>query len=396
MPLSEFAARKAKPRDKPYKLSDGGGLYLHVQSSGSKLWRLKYRYQGKEKLLSYGPYPQITIAEARVKREASKKLLREGRDPSVQKRLDRIAERTAHRNTFGLIASEYLSNLEANEVTTSTLAKNRWLLQGIASSLSSRPIKDISSAEILDLLKRIEKSGRRETTRRLRSTISAVFRLAIVTLRAENDPTTALRGALLPPKPKGRAAIIEEADFGALLCSVDSYDGWPSITAALNFLILTCVRPGEVRGAVRSEFDLAKEIWRIPAERMKMRRPHNVPLSRQAIAILEDVWMLSEDAELVFPSVRTNKRPLSENAFNSAMRRMGYTKEEVTSHGFRVTASTILNSRGFDPDVIEAVLAHQDRNTVRRAYNRSTYWDQRVVLMQQWADLLDEFRLLKK
>ncbi|MCP4935510.1 MAG: tyrosine-type recombinase/integrase [bacterium] len=396
MALSEFAARKAKSREKPYKLSDGGGLFLHVQPGGSKLWRLKYRYQGKEKLLSYGPYPQITIAEARIKREASKKLLGEGGDPSVQKKMDSIAIRAESRNTFGLIAEEYLENLAANDAAPSTLAKNKWLLQDVASPLTSRPIKDISSAEILDLLKRVEKSGRRETTRRLRGTISGVFRLAIVTLRADNDPTSALRGALLPPKPKGRAAIIDEADFGALLCSIDDYDGWPTISAALSFLILTCVRPGEVRGATRSEFDLAKAIWHIPAERMKMRRPHDVPLSRQALTILEDIWMLSDNAELVFPSIRAKKRPLSENAFNSAMRRMGYAKEEVTSHGFRVTASTILNSRGFDPDVIEAVLAHQDKNAIRRAYNRSSYWDQRVVLMQQWADLLDKFRQLKR
>ncbi len=193
-------------------------------------------------------------------------------------------------------------------------------------------------------------------------------------------------------KRQGRAAITDEGKLGSLLTAIDDYDGWPTISAALKLLILTCVRPGEVRGATRSEFDLDKAVWRIPAERMKMRRPHEVPLSRQALDVLVDVWPLSEGTRLVFPSIRSKERPLSDNSFNAALRRMGFTKDEVTAHGFRVTASTILNSRGFAPDVIEAVLAHQDPNAIRRAYNRASYWDQRVELMQQWADLLDEFR----
>ena len=394
MALSEFAARKAKPRKNPYKLSDSGGLFLHVQPGGSKPWRLKYRFDGKEKLLSFGPYPLITIAEARVEREKAKKLICEGTDPSIHKKLERIAAATANRNTFGLVAEEYLANLKDKDASEATLTKNKWLLKDIASPLSNRAISEITSAEVLDLLKKVEKSGRRETARKLRGTISSVFRLAIMTLRAENDPTIALRGALLPPKRKGRAAIIDEKEFGALLCTIDGYSGWATVTAALKFQILTCVRPGEVRGATRSEFNLEKATWRIPAERMKMRRPHDVPLSSQALTILGDIWPLSNNAELVFPSVRSNLQQLSENAFNAALRRMGYTKDEVTSHGFRVTASTILNSRGFDPDVIEAVLAHQDRNAIRRAYNRASYWEQRIELMQKWADLLDDFRNL--
>ncbi|MFV2035215.1 MAG: tyrosine-type recombinase/integrase, partial [Halocynthiibacter sp.] len=384
MALSEFAARKAKPRQKPYKLTDGGGLFLLVQPNGSKLWRHKYRFEGKEKLLSFGPYPLTTIAEARAKREAAKKLLAEGSDPSVKKRLEKIAATTASRITFGLVAEEYLANMADNDAAAATLSKNRWLLEDIASSLSSRPVKEITSAEVLDLLKRVEKSGRRETARKLRGVISSVFRLAIVTLRAENDPTIALRGALKSPKTKGRAAIIDEAELGALLCTIDTYSGWPTVKGALKFLLLTCVRPGEVRGAVRSEFDREKAVWRIPAERMKMRRPHDVPLSRQALTILEDLWPLSDGTKLIFPSVRSMRQQLSENAFNAALRRMGYTKDEVTAHGFRVTASTILNSRGFDPDVIEAVLAHQDQNSIRRAYNRASYWDQRIEMMQKW------------
>lgn len=367
-------------------------MHLLIAPSGSKLWRLKYRFGGKEKLLSFGPYPLISIAEARAKRDEAKKALLEGNDPSSEKRQQKLAAEAAARNTFGLIAAEYIANLEAKMAAPVTVAKNKWLLEDLASPLAERPIKEITAAELLNLLKKVELSGRRETARRLRGVIGGVFRLAIVTLRAEQDPTQVLKGALLPPVRTGRAAIVDERELGALLCTIDEYDGWPTITAALQFLILTCVRPGEVRFAVRSEFDFEKATWSIPAERMKMRQSHVVPLSRQALQILTGVWPLSEGGKLVFPSVRSKQKPLSENALNSALRRMGYTKDEVTSHGFRASASSILNDREFDPDVIEAVLAHQDGNAVRRAYNRATYWNQRVKLMQEWADLLDRFR----
>ena len=392
MALSEFAVRKAKPLDKPYKLTDGGGLYLHVQPNGSKYWRLKYRYLGKEKLLSFGPYPLVTIAEAREKQREAKKLLLEGIDPGAKKKQDRLDAIAKQQQTFGLLADEYLERQEQKGTAPATLKKTTWLLKNLAEPLADRPIHEITSAELLILLQTIEKSGRRETARRLRGTISSVFKLAIVTLRAKEDPTVPLHGALLPPKVEGRAAITDEAAVGKLLRAIDEYDGWPTIRSALQFLMLTCVRPGEVRGATRSEFNLEKKVWSIPAERMKMRAAHIVPLSRQALAVLEDVWPLSEGGELVFPSIRSKLRPLSENAFNSALRRMGYTKDEVTAHGFRATASSILNARGYDADVIESVLAHQDRNAIRRAYNRATYWNQRVGLMQDWADLLDELR----
>ena len=392
MALSEFAARRAKPKEKAYKLFDGDGLYLLVNPSGSKLWRLKYRYGGKEKLLSFGPYPLIPIVDARLKRDEAKRKLLSGTDPSEAKRQEKLTAEVEARNTFGLIAAEYIENLEARNRSPITVEKNRWLLEDLASPLSARPIKEITAAEILDLLRKIEKSGRRVTAGRLRGVIGSVFRLAVMTLRAENDPTAVLKGALLPPVTKSRAAITDERELGLLLLAIDEYDGWPTISGALKFLTLTCVRPGEVRFAVRSEFDREKATWSIPAERMKMRQPHIVPLSRQALAILDDIWPLSEGGELVFPSVRSKRKPLSENALNQALRRMGYTKDEMTSHGCRASASSILNDRGFDPDVIEAVLAHQDGNAVRRAYNRATYWNARVKLMQEWANLLDEFR----
>ena len=392
--LSDLAIRAAKPREKPYKLSDGGGLHLLVQPSGGKLWRLKYRFGGKEKLLSFGAYPALALAVARQKRDEAKKQLVLGTDPAVQKKFDKLAAAAAARNTFGAIADEHLANLTASGTAETTMTKNRWMLQVLAAPLTDRPIAEILPIEVLDVLKRVEKSGRRETARKLRGAIGSVFRYAIVTLRATVDPTAPLRGALLKPIVEHRPAITDERQLGNLTCAIDDYDGWPTLRAALQILALTMTRPGDVRGMRRSEIDFEKAVWRIPAERMKMRRPHDVPLSRQALEILRDVWPLSDHGELVLPSIRSAKRPLSENAMNSALRRMGYEKHEMTSHGFRAAASTILNERGFSPDVIEAALGHQDKNAIRRAYNRATYWPERVKMLQDWADLLDEFRRL--
>nr|WP_306263985.1 tyrosine-type recombinase/integrase [Pararhizobium sp. IMCC3301] len=393
MLLRELEVRKAKSKNKPYKLPDGGGLHLLVKPNGAKLWQQRFVFMGKEKLLSHGQYPAVGIAAARRKRDAARQLLAEGTDPSVQKMLDRITASNTANTTFKLIAEEYLENLAERELAPATMRKKRWHIYDLAESLHNRSINEITSAEVLFLLKGIEKSGRRETAKKLRGTLSAIFRLAVVTLRAENDPTFPLRGALLPPKVTGRAAITDEKRFGDLLRSFEEFTGWPVIIAAMKFQILTMTRPGETRGAMKDEFDLDKQTWNIPPERMKMRREHKVPLSRQAMEIVQAHWPQIEPVELLFPSLVSNRKWLSENAFNSSLRRMGYTKEEVTAHGFRVTASTILNTRGYNPDVIEAALAHQDKNAIRRTYNRSTYWDQRMLLMQDWADLVDGFRV---
>jgi integrase len=394
MPLTHFDIQNATAEAKPYKLADSGGLFLLIQPNGSKLWRLKYRHHGTERSLSFGPYPNVSLAEARSKRDEAKRLMSEGADPAVRKKLDRIAAETAARNTFGLIVEEFLANLEANGAAPSTMSKNKWLLEDLAKPLANRPIAEITAAEILDLLKRIEKSGRRETARRLRGVMGSVFRLAVVTLRAPTDPTYALQGALLRANSKPRAAITEERKFGALLRAIDDYDGWPTIKAALKFLALTFARPGEVRGARREEILFDKSTWRIPGERTKTRRPHDVPLSRQALDVIQDMWPMSDDGDLLFPSIRSTSKPLSENALNAALRRMGFGPDEMTAHGFRATASTILNEREFNPDVIEAALAHQHENEIRRVYNRAAYWKERVAMMQTWGDLLDEFRAL--
>lgn len=394
MPLSDFSVRKATPADRPFKLADGGGLHLLITPNGSKLWRLKYRFAGREKLLSFGPYPIVSLADARKKRDDAKRLLINGSDPSAQKKLDRLKASVAAANTFGTIAREVLDNKQANDLSNSTLEKNRWLLEHLAAPLSDRPIAEITAAEILQLLKHIEKSGRRETARRLRGAIGSVFRYAMVTLRATQDPTHAIHGALLPPMVEHRAAILDEKRFGALLRAIDEFDGWPSLGAALRFLALTFARPGEVRGATRDEFKLEEGIWRIAAERTKMRRVHEIPLSRQSVSLLKDVWSLSEYGNIIFPSIRSNRRPLSDNSFNAALRRLGFTQDEMTAHGFRASASTILHERGYDSRVIETALGHQDENEIRRAYNRAKYWPERVKLMQDWAELLDNFRLL--
>jgi integrase len=394
MALTHFDLQNAKPAAKPFKLADGGGLFLIVQPNGSKQWRLRYFYLGKERSLSIRAYPIVSLADARGSREQTKRQIAAGTDPSVQKKLARLAAETASKNTFGLIAVEYLERLEANGASPATLKKNRWFLEELARPIAARAIAEITAAEVLDLLKRIEKSGRRETARRLRGVMGSVFRLAVVTLRATTDPTYALQGALLRPNTKPRAAITDECEFGGLLRAIDSFDGWATTRAALQFSALTFARPGEVRGAKRAEINFEKALWRIPPERSKMRRLHDVPLSRQAIAVLRDIWPVAEMSDLIFPSTRSSRRPLSDNAFNAALRRMGYGQEEMTAHGFRSTASTILNEHGFNPDVIEAALGHQESNSIRRAYNRATYWRERVELMQKWADMLDHFRTL--
>lgn len=374
-------------------MADGLGLFVIVRPTGSKSWQYRYQYLGSERILSLGAYPAVSLATARKKRDEAASLLAQDIDPSTQKRLDKIDAAIRARMTFKEVADDYYQRLVDRELSPATLKKKRWFIDGLAKSLHNRPIDQITAAELLAFLSPIERSGRRETAKKLRATISSIFRLAIVTMRAPADPSSALKDALAPPIVKARPAITDEKEFGALLRRLDEYTGWPVITAAMKFQILTCTRPGEVRGAQKKEFDLHSRTWTVPAERMKMRREHKIPLSRQALQIMEENWSPYDHVELIFPSLISTRKRLSENAFNTVLRRLGYSGEEVTAHGFRATASTILNVRENNPDVIEAALAHQDPNTIRRTYNRTTYWDQRVELMQRWADLCDELRL---
>lgn len=390
MPLTDTAIRRLKPKDKPFKLADGGGMYLFVKPTGSKSWRLDYRFGGKRKTLTLGVYPSVGLADARQRREAARGLLGGGLDPSVQKRIGRAAEVAAAGNTFEVVANEFLSKMQLDGRAEATVAKNRWMLVELASDLAPRPIGDITSAEVLAVLRRIERSGRVETALAMRAAIGRVFRYAIATARAQIDPTFPLRGALQRHVPTSHPAVTEIKEVGGLMRAISGYKGWPSLRAVLMIQAYCFARPGETRMMEWSEVDTENAIWSIPAAKAKMRRPHDVPLSRQALEVIAEMRTLGGRPRFVFPSMMSGKQLLSENSMNSALRRMGYTHEQHTAHGFRSMASTLLNeSRLFHPDVIETQLAHRDANTIRRIYNRATYWDDRVSMMQWWADFLD-------
>lgn len=390
MALTDLAIRSAKPKNSIQKISDGEGLQLWVQPNGSKLWRMAYRYAGKQKTLAFGTYPEVSLADARKKRDEAKSLLASGIDPSQQKRIDRLTKAISNATTFRIVAEEYLDKQKREGRSDTTIVKNRYLLEQAFPAIGERPIAEIKAAEILAILKLLERKGTLETAKRVRATIGAIIRFAIATARADSDPTTALSGAIIAPKVKHRAAILDPVALGAFLRAVEEFDGQLTTKAALRLLPLVFTRPGELRMAEWREFDLANALWVIPAARTKMRRNHEVPLARQAVDILTELHALTGRGRLVFPGLRTVERPISENTLNASMRRMGYSNEDVTAHGFRATASTLLNQSGkFSPDAIERALAHQDADAVRRAYNRGAYWNERVEMAQWWADYLN-------
>jgi integrase len=392
--LTDSAIRAAKSKtDKTVKLSEGGGLQLWVQASGSKLWNLAYRFAGKQRKLTIGSYPNIGLKRARAKREEAKKLLASGCDPSQQKRLLKLASESQKADTFEAFSREVLEKKRREGRSEKTVSKAEWLFSLAIPTLGLRPIAEITAPEVLAILRQVESEGRLESARRLRAIIGQAFRFAVATGRAMNDPTSALRGALTAPVVQHRAAIVEPVQFGALLRSIDGYDGTPEVRCALRLLALTFTRPGELRFAAWKEFDLHKAVWTIPANRMKMRRPHHVPLAPQTIALLEELRTFAGRYELLFRGARSPSRPISENTLNAALRRLGYPKENMSSHGFRAAASSLLNECGkWNADAIEAQLAHLESNTVRKAYARAEYWAERVEMMAYWANRLDELR----
>ncbi len=391
MPLSDVAVRKAKPGTKPKKLSDSGGLHLLVQPTGSKLWRLAYRFAGKQKTLALGVYPAVALADARSHRDEAKKLLARSIDPSVQRRADRTA---GNDSRFRSVAEEVIAKLEREGRAQVTVTKKKWLLDFAFPAFGDRPVADITARDLLALLREIEGRGLYETAKRLRSTCGMVFRYAIATGRAERDPSMDLRGALTTHQVRHRPTIIDPPGIGALLRAIDAFDGQPTTRAALRLAAYVFVRPGELRHAEWKEFDLDNAVWSIPAEKMKMRRPHRVPLARQSLAILRELQELTGNGCWLFPSVRTFARPISENTLNAALRRLGYASDAMSTHGFRAMAATRLNEMGrWNSDAIERQLAHQEANAVRRAYTHSAeYWSERVLMMQAWADYLDELQ----
>lgn len=394
MPLADITVRNAKAKAKPYKLSDSGSLYLLVGPDGARYWRWDYRWAGKRKTLALGVYPAISLAEARDKRDLAKKQLAAGADPRTQRKLERLKSELAASSTFRAAADEWLAKLTREGRAPATLNKTTWLLGLAYPVIGDRPIADITPPEVLQALRRVEARGCYETARRLRSTCGQVFRYGIATGRATRDPSTDLRGALTVPKVKHRAAVTEPKAIGALLRAIDGYEGHATTRAALRLAPLVFTRPGELRTAEWSEFDLEQGVWSIPAAKMKMRRPHRVPLSRQAIAILKDLQEVTGNSRYLFPSVRSFVRPISENTLNAALRRLGYSKDEATTHGFRATAAVRLNEMGrWNSDAIERQLAHQEADDVRRAYTHAAeYWDERCQMMQVWADQLDLWR----
>lgn len=394
MPLTDARVRNAKPQRRPTKLSDAGGLHLLITPKGSKLWRLAYRYAGKQKTLAIGAYPTITLEDAREARAAAKKLLADGADPGVAKKAEKRQQRLVAANTFQAVAEEWVEKKQREGISAVTLTKTRWLLGLAYPTIGKRPVAALSSAEVLETLRTVEKTGHYETARRLRSTIGGVIRYAIATARAEYDPTVALRGALTAPTVTHRPAITDPEAFGALLRAIDGFEGQPTTRAALQLMAMLFPRPGELRAARWAEFDLDSAIWTIPAVRTKMRREHRSPLPTQALAILRSLKQLTGNGDLVFPSIRSAHRPMSENTLNAALRRMGYSKNEMTAHGFRAAASTMLNEAGtWLPEVIERQLAHVDANEVRRAYARGDNWVERVSMMNWWANRLDTLKM---
>ncbi len=392
MPLSDKTIKTAPSGDKPVRLFDGGGLYLEIAPRGGKWWRLKYRFAGKEKRLSLGVYPDTSLKQARERRDDARKLLANAIDPSEQRRATKVAVTDRAANSFEAIAREWFASFSKAWAKSHADKVIHRLALNVFPWLGGRPIAEIVASELLGVLRRIESRGAIETAHRTKQACSQVFRYAVATGRAERDPTADLRGALAPAKERHHPSVKDPTAIGALLRALDGYTGSPVTQCALQLAPLTFTRPGELRQAKWTEINLDGAEWRIPAERMKMRSPHIVPLSMQAVAVLRELHPITGRNKYVFPGARTNGRPMSENTVNAALRRLGYSKDEMTGHGFRSIASTQLNEQGWNRDAIERQLAHAERDDVRAAYNFAEHLPERRRMMQAWADYLDGLR----
>jgi len=387
MALTPVAIRNAKPRSKAYKLADTAGLYLLIKPDGARYWRLKYRFAGKEKLLALGVYPDVTLAEARDDRDAAKRQLRDGVDPVADRKARKLQDKHLHANTFKAVAEEWLAKQRPRWTPGHAERVKRSIEADLYPALGGRPIAELRAPELLAALRRIETRGAHDVRERVQQRASLIFRYAVANGRCERDPVTDLRGAFTTTSRYNYAALGQK-DLPAFFAKLVEYDGEPTTKFAIRLLALTFVRTGELRGARWSEFDLDAGEWRIPAERMKMRETHIVPLSRQALEVLRELQQHTGSGDLILPSRSKATQPISENTILYALYRMGY-HSRATGHGFRSTASTILNELGFPADVIERQLAHAPRNKVRAAYNKAQYLPERARMMQQWADLLD-------
>lgn len=387
--LTDSLIRTAKPKDKAYKLPREDGLYLLVNPNGSKWWRLSYTFAGKEKLLSVGTYPEVSLKLARERRDEARRLLAEGIDPSEHRKAIKAADADAGANTFKTVALEWLVKFSPSWSADHGARIKRRLEVDVFPWIGARPVSNVTAPQLLAVVRRIEARGALETAHRALHNCGQVFRYAVATGRAERDPSGDLRGALPPVKEKHHASVTDPQAVGDLLRAINGYKGAFVTACALRLAPLTFVRPGELRHAEWSEIDLDAAEWRIPAGKMKARVLHIVPLSTQAVTVLRELQPLTGRGRYVFPGVRSSQRPMSENTVLAALRRMGYAKDEMTGHGFRSLASTRLNEMGWNRDAIERQLAHGERDPVRAAYNYAEHLHERRRMMQVWADYLD-------
>jgi integrase len=382
-----------EPVDGPYKMADEKGLFLLVAPTGGKLWRMKYRFEGKEKLLSFGAYPDVPLIRAREKRDEARRLLADGIDPSAHRKAHKALRAELAGNTFEAIGREWYSKKLPSWAPTQAVKVKGIFEKNLYPWLGSRPITEIKAAELLATLRRMESRGALETARRALQYSGQVFRYAIATERAERDITPNLKGALSKAEVQHHSAITDPAKIGDLMRAIEGYSGTLPVKCALKLAALLFVRPGELRKAEWAEIDLDRAEWNIPARRMKMKEAHLVPLCRQALKILRELHPLTGRGRFVFPGERSHERPMSENSVNAALRRMGYPQDEMTGHGFRAMARTILDEElKVRPDFIEHQLAHAVKDANGRAYNRTTHLRERRKMMQQWADYLDKLK----
>ena len=390
MSLTDAKIRNTKPGPKPIKLADGGGLYLEVRPTGAKLWRFRYRISGKENVFAIGEYPSISLAEARTDHGKARVLVKQSVHPSHRRKAERLSNQKANANTFEGVAKEWISKKSAGWTPYYLRQVEGFLKSDVFPHVGRLPIRSVTAAHLLEIIRRIEGRGAETVALLVRQWSSAIFRYAVATLRADGDPAAALKGAIHRPKvehhkPLSRSQI---ADFTGAL---EKYGGYRTTVIALRLMLLTFVRTVELRKAEWSEFDLDNAEWRIPAERMKMREPHIVPLSEQAIGLLRELQTYTGGRDSLFPNYRRPKECMTATTLNRALERMGFNGKGsigFSAHGFRATASTILNELGYRSDVIERQLAHAERDKVRASYNHAEYMDERKVMMQAWADLL--------
>ncbi len=385
--LQDVKLKNAKAAEKAYKIHDNRGLFVIVTASGGKWWRFKYRFAGKEKTISLGIYPDVSLARARDRRDEARKLVASGIDPSAERQAQKAALK-ADKDLFEALSRVWFEKFSAGWAPTHAATVIRRLERDVFPWIGAKPIAEISAVQLLEVLRRVEARGALETAHRMKQIIGQVFRYAIATGKASRDPSADLRGSLPPVREEHHASLTKPTEVAALMRTINGYQGTFVVKCALRLAPLVFVRPGELRKAEWSEFDLDGATWRIPAERMKMRTEHLVPLSRQAVEILRELHPLTGGGRYVFPSARTTSRPMSENAVLAALRRMGYERGQMTGHGFRTMASTLLNELGWSADAVERQLAHAERDGVRAAYNRAEYLAERKRMMQSWADYL--------